>query len=318
MTSHIQNKYNNLINKHVIHCNSLINNIYRSRNSIGFKISTINKIKDLSHIVNKTIQNKKVPERRSLHIGINYIGTPYELNGCINDANNLSNLIKSPMYGFNDKDILIISDNTDIKPTADNIIKNFINLMKNTQPGDVLFFSYSGHGVQVDKTKKNISDTSIVSSDLQIITDYNLKQLINEFLPPKVTLFALIDSCYSGTVLNLRYQYVDSLYNKENVKENETVGEVVMISGSRDDQTSADAPIYTTNADGTTTITYEGAMTWSFLSTMKSNPKPSWIQLITNMRTLLADPKNTYSQIPQLESGRPLNMENICSIVIIN
>ena len=296
----------------------IINYNFINKNVSKSHSSNITTLKNLSKSTIVRFKNKdkditqvnRVPIRRSLNIGVNYIGTQYELLGCINDANNIANLIKSPNYGFKDKDILVISDNTNIKPTGNNIIKLFIKLMQNSQAGDVLLFSYSGHGLQIDK---NSSNTCLVSSDFKFITDSQLKQIINNFLPKDVTLFALIDACYSGTVFNLKYQYLNSLNKDQNeiyLKENETKGQVVMISGSTDNQTSADAPVNTNNN------IYEGAMTWSFLSTLQKIPKPSWYEVITNMRSLLNDSNNGYTQIPQLSAGKPLNMTNICSILL--
>ena len=296
----------------------IINYNFINKNVSKSHSSNITTLKDLSKSTIVRFKNKdkditqvnRVPIRRSLNIGVNYIGTQYELLGCINDANNIANLIKSPNYGFKDKDILVISDNTNIKPTGNNIIKLFIKLMQNSQAGDVLLFSYSGHGLQIDK---NSSNTCLVSSDFKFITDSQLKQIINNFLPKDVTLFALIDACYSGTVFNLKYQYSNSLNKDQNeiyLKENETKGQVVMISGSTDNQTSADAPVNTNNN------IHEGAMTWSFLSTLQKIQKPSWYEVITNMRSLLNDSNNGYTQIPQLSAGKPLNMTNICSILL--
>ena len=298
----------------------IINYNFINKNVSKSHSSNITTLKNLSKSTIVRFKNKdkdkditqvnRVPIRRSLNIGVNYIGTQYELLGCINDANNIANLIKSPNYGFKDKDILVISDNTNIKPTGNNIIKLFIKLMQNSQAGDVLLFSYSGHGLQIDK---NSSNTCLVSSDFKFITDSQLKQIINNFLPKDVTLFALIDACYSGTVFNLKYQYLNSLNKDQNeiyLKENETKGQVVMISGSTDNQTSADAPVNTNNN------IHEGAMTWSFLSTLQKIPKPSWYEVITNMRSLLNDSNNGYTQIPQLSAGKPLNMTNICSILL--
>ena len=298
----------------------IINYNFINKNVSKSHSSNITTLKNLSKSTIVRFKNKdkdkditqvnRVPIRRSLNIGVNYIGTQYELLGCINDANNIANLIKSPNYGFKDKDILVISDNTNIKPTGNNIIKLFIKLMQNSQAGDVLLFSYSGHGLQIDK---NSSNTCLVSSDFKFITDSQLKQIINNFLPKDVTLFALIDACYSGTVFNLKYQYLNSLNKDQNeiyLKENETKGQVVMISGSTDNQTSADAPVNTNNN------IHEGAMTWSFLSTLQKIQKPSWYEVITNMRSLLNDSNNGYTQIPQLSAGKPLNMTNICSILL--
>ena len=112
----------------------------------------------------------------------------------------------------------------------------------------------------------------------------------------------MFDSCCSGSVLDLKYQYLDSLnYDKytENPNDLETVGNVFMISGCTDEQTSADAFI---NNKAT------GAMTWSLLEGLKQNPNCSWRELIKTMRDLLK--KSQYTQIPQFSSGLFVNIDN--------
>ena len=59
----------------------------------------------------------------ALLIGINYNGTSAQLSGCINDANNMKNLLKD-YYGYTDDDIHFISDDT-ITPNKYNIIEGF-------------------------------------------------------------------------------------------------------------------------------------------------------------------------------------------------
>ena len=144
-------------------------------------------------------------------------------------------------------------------------------------------------------------DECIVSLDLQTITDDEIKTLIQTYLKNDVSLFALFDSCYSGSVLDLRYQYLDSLNydnDTQNMKEQETIGNVIMISGCTDKQTSADA--YINNA-------YNGAMSWSFITSLQSNSKPTWRDLIKNMRSLLKSSK--FTQIPQLSTGKSYNID---------
>ena len=128
------------------------------------------------------------------------------------------------------------------------------------------------------------------------ITDDELKQIIVSYLKEGVTLFAFFDSCFSGSVLDLKYQYLDSLNNNnytENTKNLETMGDVFMISGCTDNQQSADAYINNTS---------QGAMTWSLLSSLDSNPKCTWRELLQNMRQLLKTAN--YVQIPQLSTGK--------------
>lgn len=64
-----------------------------------------------------------------------------------------------------------------------------------------------------------------------------------------------------------------------------------------DNQTSADAYINSK---------YQGAMTWSFLDTVNKTPNLTWIELITTMRSSLKT--STYQQIPQLSSGKKLDL----------
>ena len=120
-----------------------------------------------------------------------------------------------------------------------------------------------------------------------------------------MTLFALFDCCHSGTILDLRYQYFDSENydnSTENIKETETIGNLIMISGCMDNQTSADAYINSI---------YQGAMAWSFLDAVDKNPNLSWKDLITTMRSSLKTSK--YEQIPQLSSGKKLDLSTkIC------
>lgn len=70
----------------------------------------------------------------------------------------------------------------------------------------------------------------------------------------------------------------------------------VLISGCRDDQTSADAYI---------NRKYQGALTWALTSLVRTTPNITWNQVIEIVRNELS--KNGYSQIPQL-SGNDENL----------
>ncbi|PLN81283.1 caspase domain-domain-containing protein [Aspergillus taichungensis] len=70
--------------------------------------------------------------------------------------------------------------------------------------------------------------------------------------------------------------------------------DVIMWSGSRDDQTSQDARIA-----GQAT----GAMSWAFISALRKNPQQSYVQLLNSIRDELS---SKYSQKPQLSSSHPV------------
>ena len=238
-----------------------------------------------------------VTNKKALLIGINYTGTSNELNGCINDV--ISVKERLTQQGFS---ITTLTDKEN--PTRDTILNEFTNMLKNASPGDLLFFLYSGHGSYVlDKQgdEKDGYDEVLVCSDFKVILDDELKSLITQYLKKDVTLFGMFDSCFSGTILDLKYQFLDSEnYDKytEHSSNIDTMGNVYMISGCTEHQTSADA--YINNK-------YQGAMTWSLLESLKV-PQTSWKTLIQYMRKLLKDSK--YTQIPQFAAGNFVNIDS--------
>jgi hypothetical protein len=178
----------------------------------------------------------------------------------------------------------------------------------NAVAGDVLIFQYSGHGSYKRDTNRDETDgydEAIVSRDMKYILDDEFKSLLVNYLKKDVILFALFDSCHSGTMLDLRYQYMDSLHGGADViypKNLVTAGKVYMMSGCMDQQTSADAFIQNKA---------QGAMTWAFLETLKTK-QTTWRELLRSMRTLLKE--GGYDQIPQFSAG---NLMDIDSFVFI-
>jgi hypothetical protein len=236
--------------------------------------------------------------KKALLIGINYNGTSSQLNGCINDINSVSTLLTSK-YAFKKESITKITDETKQKPTRDVILASFAQFLASGVEGDLLFFSFSGHGsytLDRNNDETNGNDEMLISSDLKGILDDELKYLIQNNLKKNVTLFALFDCCFSGTVLDLKYQYLDSLANDASTVNNndaETKGNVIMISGCNDAQTSADAYI---------DKKYQGAMTWAFISVITTlTTAPSWRDLLVKMRAKLKT--SQFTQLPQLSSG---------------
>lgn len=296
--------YNNIIN---IISKSRANNKAKQVNTVkNLLVSSISNLTkkynaDCLIIQNFTPKQIKIDKaKKALLVGINYTGTSNELFGCINDVNSIKERISTK--GFTS--INTITDLTTKKPTKDNILSEFKSLLVNSKAGDLLFFLYSGHGsYDLDRNSDEADgyDELIVTSDLKSITDDEFKTIIQQNLKKDVTLFAMFDSCFSGTMLDLRYQYMDSLnYDKytENDKQAITVGNVFMISGCADNQTSADA-VFNNKANG--------ALTWSLLESLKQKPNDSWRELVKNMRDLLKT--SEFDQIPQFSSGSFVNID---------
>ncbi|KAK4233878.1 caspase domain-containing protein [Achaetomium macrosporum] len=84
---------------------------------------------------------------------------------------------------------------------------------------------------------------------------------------------------------------------EQSKRTNTSPADIVMWSGSKDDQTSADATI----ASQAT-----GAMSWAFITALKKNPNQSYVQLLNNIRDEL---QTKYTQKPQLSCSHPLDTD---------
>lgn len=257
---------------------------------------------DILNVKNYTPLQSSVGIKTALLVGINYINSQNELYGCINDVSNFRDRLNSQGFTIN-----TLTDFTEKKPTKQNILDEFKSLLVGSKPGDLLCFMYSGHGSNIldrNGDEKDGYDETLISCDLKSILDDELKTLINQYLKKDVTLFCIFDSCCSGTVLDLKYQFLDSMnYDKytENPKSVETLGNVYMISGCMDNQTSADA--FINNKP-------QGAMTWSLLECV--SPSITWRQLIKSMRNVLKT--SGYTQTPQFSSSNFVDIDAIAFI----
>ena len=134
----------------------------------------------------------------------------------------------------------------------------------------------------------------LVSLDALPVLDDELKTILQNHLSREVTIVGMFDSCHSGTILDLKFNYLDSNnYDKyfENDKVSECQGNVIMISGCMDTQTSSEALIENKA---------QGALTWSFIDCINKTPNCSWREILKSMRELLKT--NGFSQIPQLST----------------
>jgi hypothetical protein len=276
--------------------------------------STITQLKqNLIIKINKVNLLTSFPERKTsdkfaVLVGINYKNKPNELYGCINDTKNIQNILQTK-YGF--KNFVFLTDDTNNKPTKENIIYSLTQLLVNSISGDSLFFLYSGHGTyttDLNNDELDGQDELIVPINATnintCILDDELNQIIKNNLKPGVKLFALFDSCFSGTILDLKY----SLDKLDNVTVNpnivDTLGQVFMISGCTDKQTSADAFINNQNT---------GAMTFAFIQTIEQYGTSITLkQLVEYMRRILID--NDFKQIPQLSSGKSVDFNTQISL----
>jgi len=263
--------------------------------------------------------------RRALLVGINYLGTSIQLNGCINDINNIG----SYLYTFRKYDsFIVMTDNAEQKPTRANIIAGFAALLKGAAAGDELWFHYSGHGSLTCDTsgdEESGTDSCICPIDFKrsgYITDDIIRNNLAALVPKGVRLYIVLDACHSGTGCDLRYKYDDSSYltnklttlpskyittdwslqqtNYEFKRYNKTTGEVFCISGCQDTQTSEDAYI-----EGQ----FAGALTYLLLTCLRNNSLTTykWKHLLKDI--CCGEKVCRFAQRSAITSGNPLNLE---------
>jgi len=264
------------------------------------------------HVPNKTtkvvspVADSKV--RRALLIGINYVGQSGELRGCINDILNVKSYLMRE-EGFLEENITMMSEVTKgFEPTRANIISRMKELVCGATAGSSLWLHYSGHGTHLDdksNDEEDGQDEAIVPLDYQstgVIIDDELRQILVEPLDKGVTLKCIFDSCHSGSVLDLycRYSVVGAKKKKISIVLDDNYkpssGKVILLSGCRDDQTSADS-----YEEGQS----QGAVTYSFLKSvakLKSAKLPVTLRALYSSMDAILTEKN-YEQKTQLSAS---------------
>ena len=245
----------------------------------------------------------------ALLIGINYEGTDSQLNGCINDANNILEVIVNNM-NYKEDDIVIMTDNTELKPTYKNIHVQFLKLAERSFAEDLdeIFISYSGHGSYMHDTsgdEDDKRDECLVPLDYEksgLMIDDMLNNILGSF-NPSTKVFFIIDACHSETMLDTKYRYIGG---KKSVIENakcKIMCNMVTLSGCQDTDTSSDAFNINNSKE------YSGAMTSAFLYVLdKCDYKIKCWELLKNMRKFLRDRK--FSQNPQICCTKQLTRES--------
>lgn len=228
---------------------------------------------------------------RALIICNQYGNLPtYSLNGCFNDGNNIIEKLKRI-----DPNIIItlmrddLNFNSPLFPNKSNIIREFTKLCIAQE--NVLFFYYSGHGTYINdvnrdeqtiintfagrvitSTQSLLKDSCIVTNEgnsLNVVSDDELSQVLTRLTPNK-TLWAFMDSCHSGTGLDLCNVFMGnytSTFTSQNMLEldneikkkcsimnasypdkvNSVKANVIAISGTRDNAYSYESPTQTVN-----------------------------------------------------------------------
>jgi len=236
--------------------------------------------------------------KKAICVGINnYPGTVNDLNGCVNDANDWTKLLTS--FGFQIAKIL------NEQATKNNILTVFENLVNEAALGDVVVFTYSGHGTQVLDTsgdEQDGYDEALYVYDDSLLDDEF--RAILEKANKDAEIIVILDSCFSGTMTKAmveestrpRFVKTDHIPPSTVLKKpflakatDENMIEI-LISGCSDTEYSYDAFI-----NGK----WNGAMTSYATSIIK--PEQTYNEFYSQLREKL--PSTEYPQTPQLEGS---------------
>lgn len=245
--------------------------------------------------------------KRAILIGCNYTATPQaQLQGCIDDIVNVNNMLIDA-YGYLPQNITLLRDDTPSQlPTKANILAALKAAMAASAGYSELWIHYSGHGVQVadtngDELFSDRLDEAIVPSDYLtagFIVDDDLFTLLKQ---SACRTLVFLDSCHSGSACDLQYSLNYGVGGALTLSMTSSKAmsnpNVIMMSGSRDAQTSADS--YNNFSKD-----YEGAFTMSLIGALRqSNHSADIVKIYSAVCAILA--KSGYTQIPVLSCSSP-------------
>lgn len=257
--------------------------------------------------------------KRALLVGINkYKDAP--LDGCVNDVTDMAEMLTRD-HGFKAEDIRLLVDK---RATTAAIKERLKWLVDNTKSKDRVVFHFSGHGVQmpsrndrgeVDSLDEAICPYDFDWSERRVIRDNTFSEIFSK-LSDGVDFLWVSDSCHSGGLSRdgfrksfkgharkvrsmpvpadiqwrLRTAREKGITAKGVFKEDaRSIDRLLMLSGCRSHQTSADAWFNERP---------NGALTYHLLQALKEHKGKTMTELLEIVRTTLHDAE--FDQIPQM------------------
>lgn len=182
-------------------------------------------------------------QKLALIFASDYYGSN-QLYGCINDANDIKKFLLEKR-GFTAGNITTVYDK---QMTYNGMTKALATLVKQTEALAVkgvtpaVFLYYSGHGMRLaparDATEDKDGDEVLIPYDFtrgKFLLDDDLNKDFLKKLHPSTQLFIFTDCCNSGTNFDLEYTDAQKQTGSGKIQ-----AKVIHLSGSRDDQTSAE------------------------------------------------------------------------------
>ncbi|KAH8976546.1 caspase domain-containing protein [Lactarius hatsudake] len=257
----------------------------------------------------------RVGKKKALLVGINYSGHPdrgFRLKWGVFDACEMARFLHGT---------IALLDTVQRSPSKiayrANILAAMRWLVKGAQPGDALFFYFSGHATQVKDLDGDDSDgldecmcamdymcdrRILPSPDTPgIIVDDDINRIMVQPLPQGCRLTAVLDCCHSGTLLDLPFIYdkrgiLKKLPNNPNtIEQKSSPADVISLSACKDGENAFEVP-----AEG-------GALRKAFIEYMTSSGSRGTCYDI--IRSLLAYMRASgLRQQPQLSSSHAIDI----------
>jgi len=248
--------------------------------------------------------------KKALCVGINDypFGDANDLRGCVNDANDWSNLLRKH-FDFTDIKQLLNAD-----ATKASILHGLKGLLVGAKAGDVLVFTNASHGTYLadtdDDEPKFDEALCPYDSDTNLLVDDELRELFLN-IADGVRLTVISDSCHSGSVTRVAVtEYRRNRQLNPSILGNRVLSgeemrtarqaaekfpesgmKEVLLSGCKSNQTSADA--YIAND-------YHGAMSYYAIKAITdAGYNLTYAELHKRLLPMLEE--ENYDQVPQLE-----------------
>ena len=172
--------------------------------------------------------------KKSLLIGINYVGSQHALRGCHSDVDNMAEFLSYRGYDNSHRNRVILTDRPEVGhdspyyPNGHNLLAAMDWLV--SEPGCTLFLHYSGHGGQIEDVDGNRTtgvDDTIVPVDFETrgqISSTLLHEHLVTRMAPDCTLFIIMDCCHSGSAVELPFVYRSDSDGQINLLDNLKAG----------------------------------------------------------------------------------------------
>ncbi|KAH9995890.1 caspase domain-containing protein [Russula compacta] len=230
--------------------------------------------------------------KKAVLVGINYAGTSQALNSAQTDLINFLSVLRD--YGFNiENNTRPLSDVGPLYATKSEILRQIHWLVSGARKDDSLFFFYAGHGGIHGSTNY------IVAHHGERITSHELHRALVDPLPRGCGLTVVLDCCNAGSMLDLKYNYMD---RQDVIKDDPEIyhyarrssADVVCWAGSQDDQSAQENYF-----DGWR----YGVMTHAFRYAAVGYPRKSFLQLFDSINGYMSG----FPQNVQLSSTNRIN-----------